>query len=867
MAPDMPRRWIRMLPAVTMALAFGIALVTLHQLSGELRLQDILAASAGIGRGAIALALLLAAGSYAVLTLYDLLALREVGCRLPYGRAAATSFIAWAFGHSVGMVTLSAGAMRYRLYSLAGLGAAEITQVVVFCALTFHLGAGLLTGFSLIIDAGNAASLLHAAPALSQLLGMLVLVLVAGWVALTAWRREPLRLGGWSLPLPAWPTTLLQIAVSATDLLLACGVLYALLPAEAATSFTSFAGLYMVALVVGAVSTVPGGLGVFESMLLLLMPAAAPGPLLGALLAYRVIYFVLPFLLAIALLCGFEAWRQRRRLRVAWDWTRRSLDFVVPPAMAMLAFLAGVVLLFSGATPALAERIRLLQGFLPLPVLEISQLAGSAIGVALLLLARGLYYRLDAAWHLMLWLLGAGIVASLLKGLDYEESAMLLLVLLALYATRRQFYRRASLLAEPLEPRWLAAVAMAIGASIWVGLIAQREVPYQNELWWQFAFDANAPRMLRGSLVAVLGLGVAASWRLLQPARRSAQPASAADIGRAAAVLQAVESPTGNLALLGDKSLLFSASGQGFIMYGISGHSWIAMGDPVAADEERGELVWQFRELCDRGGGRCVFYQVAGDNLPAYIDAGLSLSKLGEEARVRLEEFTIEGSARAHLRQARRKAEREGASFRVAAAAELPALLPALRRVSDDWLAAKSAAEKGFSLGYFDTDYLCRFPCALVESGGELVAFANLWPGARGIEVSVDLMRHSQAAPRGIMDYLFVEIMLWCKAQGFQWFSLGMAPLAGLEEHRLAPPWHRLGRLVYRYGENFYNFEGLRQYKEKFLPQWRPRYLAAPGGVALPRVLLDVTTLISGGIGGAVGKPAPDTTRETHRHA
>jgi phosphatidylglycerol lysyltransferase len=90
--------------------------------------------------------------------------------------------------------------------------------------------------------------------------------------------------------------------------------------------------------------------------------------------------------------------------------------------------------------------------------------------------------------------------------------------------------------------------------------------------------------------------------------------------------------------------------------------------------------------------------------------------------------------------------------------------------------------------------------------------------------------------------------MLWGKAQGYRWFNLGMAPLAGLDAHRLAPTWHKLGRLIHRYGEDFYNFEGLRQYKEKFQPEWRPRYLAAPGRLALPRVLLDVTTLISGGV-------------------
>jgi phosphatidylglycerol lysyltransferase len=128
------------------------------------------------------------------------------------------------------------------------------------------------------------------------------------------------------------------------------------------------------------------------------------------------------------------------------------------------------------------------------------------------------------------------------------------------------------------------------------------------------------------------------------------------------------------------------------------------------------------------------------------------------------------------------------------------------------------------------------------------VAFANLWPTATRDELSIDLMRFHPSAPRGVMDFLFIELMLWARTQGYHWFNLGMAPLAGLEQRPLAPTWHRLASLLYRYGENFYNFEGLRRYKQKFDPVWQPRYLAAPGGLALPRVLVDVTTLIAGGM-------------------
>jgi phosphatidylglycerol lysyltransferase len=120
--------------------------------------------------------------------------------------------------------------------------------------------------------------------------------------------------------------------------------------------------------------------------------------------------------------------------------------------------------------------------------------------------------------------------------------------------------------------------------------------------------------------------------------------------------------------------------------------------------------------------------------------------------------------------------------------------------------------------------------------------------------MAVDLMRYSDAAPKGVIDFLLVECMLWGKEQKFEWFNLGMAPLSGLEEHALAPTWHKLGRMVQRYGETFYPFEGLRKYKEKFLPVWRPRYLAAAGKFAVAGALLDVTTLISGGVGKTLKK-------------
>jgi phosphatidylglycerol lysyltransferase len=177
----------------------------------------------------------------------------------------------------------------------------------------------------------------------------------------------------------------------------------------------------------------------------------------------------------------------------------------------------------------------------------------------------------------------------------------------------------------------------------------------------------------------------------------------------------------------------------------------------------------------------------------------------------------------------------------------IDALTTDLQRISDAWLASEATGEKRFAMGYFSPQYLRKFPLALVRADGVPAAFANLWTTDTRAELAIDLMRFGPAAPAGAMDFLLVELLGWGRDQGYDWLNLGMAPLSGLERHPLAPAWHRVGNFIFRHGEHFYNFEGLRRYKAKFGPHWEPRYLVARGGIALPRVLVDVSVLIAGG--------------------
>jgi len=385
-------------------------------------------------------------------------------------------------------------------------------------------------------------------------------------------------------------------------------------------------------------------------------------------------------------------------------------------------------------------------------------------------------------------------------------------------------------------------------------LLANRHLEYSKDLLWQFELKADAPRSLRALAGGSMLLSAFALARLLRPASPAPPPSDPAPPGAIAKIVDASTAASAHLALLGDKRLLLHESGSGFVMYGVQRRSWISMGDPIGPPEIRRELAWRFFELADQHGGLVAFYQVRPDDLPVYLDLGLDLRKLGESARVELANFSLAGGHRKGLRAAYNKLQKLGYTLDVVPPTAVPPLLPRLREISDEWLNDKNTREKRFSLGWFSTDYLSRTPIAVVRYEDRIVAFANLWAPDPRHELSIDLMRYATDAPSGVMDFLFIEILQWGRAQGYLWCDLGMAPLSGLERHRLAPLWSRIGGVLYDHGEQFYNFQGLRSFKDKFDPVWESRYLAAPGGLALAGVLTDVAGLISGGVAGMVAK-------------
>ncbi|MGH8604379.1 MAG: phosphatidylglycerol lysyltransferase domain-containing protein, partial [Gammaproteobacteria bacterium] len=434
---------------------------------------------------------------------------------------------------------------------------------------------------------------------------------------------------------------LTQLSLATIDIVLVGSLIYVLLPPFAETNFFSFLGVFALALIAGSLSNVPGGIGVFETVLLVGLPHIPPAALLGSILLFRCVYYLVPLVLAAVLLAIHEMILQRPRLARLHLTTLDWLAELGPQVMAMLIIFAGTVLLFSGAIPSVEGRMAILSSFVPLWVIELTHVTGSVAGVGLIVLARGLARRLAAAYDLTATLLGLGIMVSLIKGFDYHEAIMLALILSILLSTRVEFAKEGSVVKQGFSVEWLSTLTAILAITIWLGLFCYKGIEYSGDLWLHFSYEGDYARFLRSTL-AVLVVTTVVSFAKLARSEPRPQPASERELQRIRAIVKQEPDTRGNLALLGDKRLLFSDSGKAFIMYQVQGRSWVSLGDPIGPLEEHEQLLLAYTNMCDRHGGWPVFYLVDADKLTRYIDLGLSLVKLGDEARVELQGFRLE---------------------------------------------------------------------------------------------------------------------------------------------------------------------------------------------------------------------------------
>ena len=300
------------------------------------------------------------------------------------------------------------------------------------------------------------------------------------------------------------------------------------------------------------------------------------------------------------------------------------------------------------------------------------------------------------------------------------------------------------------------------------------------------------------------------------------------------------------LAFTGDKRFLLSDTGRSFIMFGVKGRAWIAVGPAIGRSDETAALETEFIAMARSVRAFPSFYGVTDQDALRLERAGLVREKLGEKATLALEGYSFSGRGKRDIRSARNKAVEAGCRFEVLDAEDALSLSPQLKVISDNWLSSNNSQEKKFSLGRFDEAYLKSFKVAVVSRDEQPIAFANLWV-KEGVVV-IDMMRYVSPAQPGLMDYLFMEVILWAQEQQFKVFDMGAAPLSGLREQASPSAVAKLGGLIFVKGGKFYNFTGIRKYKNKFDPHWEPLYICAKSSLRAGASAMAVASLTGTGL-------------------
>lgn len=604
---------------------------------------------------------------------------------------------------------------------------------------------------------------------------------------------------------------------------------------------------YAIGILFWIVSPTPQGIGVVEGVMTLVFTSLnVPGSVATIIaLAFRGLAFWIPLLVGFVVIRRVETFSMGPRT-LSEVWVGRFLSIMVG--------LMGVINVISAITPSLPERLALLAQFSPLKVQHSGNLAAALSGFALLLLARNLWRRKRLAWMMTLGALILSVFSHLVKGLNYEEATLAAGLALLLWTQRYHFHAASDRPAMRQAVRVLAGAVfftLAYGVAGFFLLDRHYSVTFGFRdavrqtiiMFTEFYNPGLEPITGFGNYFAdsIYAVGIVtfgyALWMLLRPVfvRPSADKKEEA---HARDIIQAYgRTVLARFALFEDKSFYFSPGGS-VVAYAARDRVGFALGDPIGPPEDVPVALEGFKTFCANNDWTPAFYQVLPDYLPDYKKANLEALCIGHEAVIDLSAFTLEGKAAKDMRTAMNRMAREGYRFELHPAPLSAEFLAELRTISDEWLATMHGAEKRFSLGWFDEEYLQTCPVAAVHAlDGMVVAFANIITEFRKNEASLDLMRRRETIPNGTMEFLFASIFQWAKAQGYDTFNLGLSALSGVGEHPDDPVPEKMLHFIYEHINQFYNFQGLHKFKEKFNPTWEPRYLIYPSVAALPGLL------------------------------
>ncbi|KAB2333181.1 bifunctional lysylphosphatidylglycerol flippase/synthetase MprF [Cytobacillus depressus] len=603
--------------------------------------------------------------------------------------------------------------------------------------------------------------------------------------------------------------------------------------------------IVIVAACAGIVSLIPGGLGSFDLVFIwgTQYLRIQNEKVVVLLLLYRIGYFFIPFLVG-AFLFIKEYWEKWNK---AWgNLPNVFIQRVSHLLLTILIFISGLILLLSAALPGIIERLTIAEDVLSLPIISLSHQLSVATGFVLLGISRGIQYKVKRAYQLTIVALSLAAFFSLSKGFDYEEAIFLLIVALLLWISKARFYRESYVLTWG---KMIFDIFLIILITLMYILIGYFNLPTSKISLpakflpyiitdYQDLFYSAFIGLIIAIIILIIGRFVGKSQKWMMESSKNQEEE----------IYNHIFKYNGNvlthLIFLHDKYVFWNSKRNVLFSFQKYADKVVVLGDLIGEPSEFPLAIEEFLSISDLYGYTPVFYEVSNDMIPTLHENGFDFFKLGEEAFVDLEHFSLSGKKMKGMRAVKNKFERENFIFDIVKPTFSNELLKELKEVSNEWL--KGRKEKGFSLGFFDEDYLNKSDIAILKDTiGNIIGFASLMPVYdKNHTISVDLMRFKPGSPSGTMDFIFLSLFVWLQEKGYKHFNLGMAPLSNVGLSKFSFFTEKVAAQIYLHGHFFYHFQGLRKFKEKYEVTWVPKYLAYRKKSSLPITMAQVTLLI-----------------------
>lgn len=449
--------------------------------------------------------------NYIILVGYDWLALKAIHKTLPLPKVGLVSFIGQAVSYNFGAL-LGGTTVRYRFYTAWGFSLVEILRLVLMLAVTFWVGALGLSGIVFIIAPPHIPDAILANMPIKdiRLLGIILTSIALSYLMLCISIRKPITVFKKEFVFPSPHIAFAQCIVAGIDLIAAAACMYVLLPSSANIHFIDFLPGYLLAQVAVVLTHIPGGVGIFELVILELTHTPQEQAVFAAVLMFRLIYYIIPLLGAAVLLAFYEARQNRQVLQNAGRW----LSVLSHSITAYLVFVGGLIMLVSATLPTVFSKMPEFMRLWPKSLLGVGHLLCALSGAALLFVAFGLERRQTKAYWLTIILFGTGIFGTLLKGFSIEAAIMESVILIAVLCARRRFYRKSFFLKEKIPFYWLLGAAIAIAFAFLLGWFIYHP-SWDRAATWGFDRPFNASRTLLAYMAIVVMILCAGLWRFL----------------------------------------------------------------------------------------------------------------------------------------------------------------------------------------------------------------------------------------------------------------------------------------------------------------------------------------------------------------